>query len=121
MLEKRRFHRVRFTAASELIHNDITYEGQVENISLNGALLSFSDGVIIPQDEKCTLVVRLKPENDPLRLSVRVIYSNFTMIGVMFASVDAEIQERLYSLMSGLSDDKEKLTQERQQLERERE
>lgn len=119
MLEKRLFHRVRFTAASELTHNDITYKGQLENISLNGALLSFSDGVIIPQDEECILMVRLEGENEPLRLLVKVIYSNFTMIGIKFASVDAETRERLYMLMARLSNEPEKLTQERQLLERE--
>jgi c-di-GMP-binding flagellar brake protein YcgR len=121
MLEKRRFHRVRFTAPSELTHNDITYKGQLENISLNGALLSFSDGVIIPQDEECILTVRLEGEDEPLRLVVKVIYSNFTMIGIKFASVDAETRERLYKLMTRLSNEPEKLTQERQLLEWERE
>jgi c-di-GMP-binding flagellar brake protein YcgR len=119
MLEKRRFHRVRFTAPSELTHNDITYKGQLENISLNGALLSFSEGVIIPQDEECILTVHLEGENDLLRMVVKVIYSNFTMIGIKFASVDAETRERLYMLMARLSNEPEKLTQERQLLERE--
>lgn len=121
MLEKRRFHRVRFTAASELNHNDITYRGQLENISLNGALLSFSDGVVIPQDEECVLTVRLQAGSDPLRIVVKVIYSNFTMIGIKFVSVDAETQERLYDLMASISNEQEKLTRERQQLEGERE
>jgi hypothetical protein len=121
MLEKRRFHRVRFTAASELTHNDITYKGQLENISLNGALLSFSDGVIIPQDEECILTVRLEAENDLLRLLVKVIYANFTMIGVKFDSVDTGMGDRLCKLMARLSNEPEKLTKERQLLEWERE
>ena len=121
MLEKRRFHRVRFTAASELAHNDITYKGQLENISLNGALLSFSDGVIVPQDEECILTVCLEGEPPPLRLVVKVIYSNFTMIGLKFASLDAGTRERLYNLMARLSSELEKLTIERQLLDRKRE
>jgi hypothetical protein len=119
MYEKRRFHRVRFTTASELIHNDIIYKGQLENISLNGALLSFGDGVVIPQDEECFVTVRLEDEEDPLRLVVKVIYSNFTMIGIKFALVDDVTRARLYKLMAGLSNDPEKLSKERQQLEKE--
>ncbi len=119
MLEKRRFHRVRFTAASELTHNAITYKGQLENISLNGALLSFNEGVIVPQDEECIMTVRLDAEDETLRLVVKVIYSNFTMIGIKFASVDADTRERLYNLMARLSSKPEKLTQERQLLARE--
>jgi c-di-GMP-binding flagellar brake protein YcgR len=118
MLDKRRFHRVRFTAASELTHKDITYKGQLENISLNGALLSFSDGVIVPEDEECTLTVCLKGENDPLRLVVKVVYSNFTMIGLKFDSLDTGPRERLYNLMARLSNELEKLTQERKLLGR---
>jgi len=121
MLEKRRFHRIRFTAASELTHNDITYKGQLENISLNGALLSFSDGVIIPQDEECILTVCLEGEKDLLRLLVKVIYSNFTMIGIKFVTVEGETRERLYKLMARLSNEPDKLIQERQLLEWERE
>jgi c-di-GMP-binding flagellar brake protein YcgR len=119
MLEKRRFHRVRFTATSEMIHNNITYKGQLENISLNGALLSFSDGVVVPQDDECILTVFLEGENTPLRMVVQVIYSNFTMIGIKFASIDAETRERLYNLLARLSSDANKLTYERQLLERE--
>jgi hypothetical protein len=119
MLERRRFHRVRFTAESELTHNGMTCKGQLENISLNGALLSFKDGVIIPQDEECILKVWLEWESDPLSIVVKVIYSNFTMIGISFASVGSETRERLYKLMEWLSNEPEKLTQERQLLERE--
>ena len=117
MLEKRRFHRVRFTAASELTHNDITYKGQLENISLNGALLSFSDGVIVPQDEECILTFCPEGESVPLRLMVKTIYSNFTIIGIIFASVDSETLERLYKMMERLSNEPGKLPLERQLLE----
>jgi c-di-GMP-binding flagellar brake protein YcgR len=117
MLEKRLFHRVRFTAASELTHNNITYKGQLENISLNGALISFSDGVIVPQDEECILTFCPEGENVPLRLMVKTIYSNFTIIGIKFSSVDTETLERLYNLMVRLSNEPEKLPLEWQLLE----
>ena len=119
MFEKRRFHRVRFTAACELTHNDISYKGQLENISLNGALVSFNDGLIVPQDDECILMVYLEGENSPLRLGVRVIYSNFTMIGVKFVLMDAGCRERLNNLVASLSGEPEKLSDELKLLERE--
>jgi len=121
MLEKRRFRRVRFTAPSDLIHNDISYRGQIENISLNGALLSFSDGVIIPQDEKCALIVWPDEENPLLRMEVKVIYANFTMIGIKFVSMDEGTHDRLYNLMAELGGEPGKLTMERKILELEEE
>jgi hypothetical protein len=83
--------------------------GHLENISLNGALISFSEGVVIPRDENCTLTVYLEDENTPLRLLIGVIHSNFTMIGIKFVSKEAETQERLHSLIERLTTGQENL------------
>jgi hypothetical protein len=114
MNEQRQFNRVRFKAKCSLSHNNINYLGQMENISLNGALISFSDGVVIPRNESCNLTVYLEEENSPLRLLIEVIHSNFTMIGIKFASKDAENQERLHNLLERLTSGQEKLVKERQ-------
>ncbi len=119
MFEKRRFLRIRFTAACELTHNDLSYEGQVENISLNGALVSFNDGVIVPQDDECALAVFLKGDNDPLQMRVKVIYSNFTMIGVKFALMDVVMRERLNNLVVSLSGEPDRIREELRLLARE--
>ena len=119
MHEKRQFHRVRFTAPSELVHSNICYKGQLENISLNGALVSFSDGIVVPQNDECSLSVFLEGDNSVLCLVGQVIYSNFTMIGLKFVSVDAATRERLYNVMAKLSSERAILKYERQLLERE--
>lgn len=111
MLDKRQLHRVRFKATSELINNDITYKCQLENISLNGALVSFSDGVVVPQDDECILSVFLEGENTPLRMLAQAINSHFTMIGIKFVSEDAETRERLYNLLERLSSEKNQARQ----------
>jgi hypothetical protein len=99
MNEMRRFQRIRFNAKCSLTHNNITYLGQLENISVNGALISFNDGVVIPKNESCSLTIYLDDENSQLRLLIGVIHSNFTMIGIKFIIKDEEIQERLYNLI----------------------
>jgi len=86
----------------------------MENISLNGALISFSDGVVIPRNESCSLTVYLEEENTPLRLTIEVIHSNFTMIGIKFVSKDAEMQESLQELIERLTTGQEKLVNEQQ-------
>ncbi|KAF0216288.1 MAG: type IV pilus assembly [Geobacteraceae bacterium] len=119
MIEQRRFHRVRFTAKSELNHNDITYQGQLENISLSGALVSCIDGIIVPQGEECTLTVYLDWENLPLRLVVEIIHASFTMVGMKFVSCDADTKGRLYKLMERVTTEPDRLRNELRLLDRE--
>jgi hypothetical protein len=102
MSENRQSHRVRFRAKSELTHNEITYQGQLENISLNGALLSFNDGVVVPEEDECILTIHLEDEETPLRVGVEVKHSNFTMIGIQFNTYDDSARERLCNLMERL-------------------
>ena len=109
MSEQRLFNRVRFNAKCSLSHNNISYLGHMENISLNGALISFSEGVVIPRDDNCTLTVYLEDENTPLRLQIGVIHSNFTMIGIKFISKEAETKERLHNLIERLTTGQENL------------
>lgn len=114
MNEQRQFARVRFKAKCSLSHNNITYLGQMENISLNGALISFNDGVVIPRNESCNLTIYLEEENSQLHLLIEVIHSNFTMIGIKFASKDAGNQEHLHKLIERLITGQEKFVQEQQ-------
>ncbi len=116
MIEKRRFHRVRFMAKSELNHNGIVYKGQLENLSLNGALVSFNDGIIVPQGEECTLTVYLEGEHSNLRFEVEVIHSSFTMVGMKFVPSDADTKARLYKLMGKVTAEPDKLRDELQRL-----
>jgi len=119
MYEKRRFHRIRFMVKSELTHNDIDYLGRLENISLNGALISFSDGVVVPLGEECILTVHLEDEDTPLRLGVEVIHSNFTMIGIKFTATNVETRLRLRKLLERLTTEPDKLSRELQLFDRE--
>jgi hypothetical protein len=121
MNEMRQFKRVRFKANCSLRHNNISYLGQMENISLNGALISFSDGVVIPSKEICSLTVYLEEPLPKLCLTIEVIHSNFTMIGIKFASKDAEIQERLRELIERLTAEQEGVVNEGQLYFRESE
>ncbi len=120
MIEKRRFHRVRFTANSVLAHDGITYRGQLENISLSGALVSFSDGIIVPQGDECILTVYLEDEGTPLRFMVEVMHSSYTMAGIKFVSFDADTKVRLYKLMERMTTEPGKLRDELQLLDREK-
>ncbi len=119
MNEKRRFHRVRFKCPCEMSHKCIAYKGQLENISLNGALISFEEGVIVPENDECLLKVYMEGESSLLQMAVRVIYSNFTMVGVQFSAMEAADRKRLSKLMEALSNDPVKIAQELKLLDSE--
>ncbi len=86
---------------------------------MNGALVSFNEGLIVPQDDECILRVFLEEESAILELVAGVIYSNFTMIGVKFSPMDSVTLERLYKLVASLSRETEKLSDELKLLRRE--
>jgi len=121
MNEMRQFQRIRFNAKCSLTHNNITYLGQLENISANGALISFNDGVVIPMDESCSLTIYVEDEETQLRLVVEVIHSNFTMIGIKFTLKDAEMQEHLHKLIERLTTGQDNLVNVEQMYCRESE
>jgi hypothetical protein len=99
MKEKRRFHRVRFEARCSLVHNSDSYIGQVVNISMNGALLSFNDGLVIPREETCNLAIYLEGHENPLKMEVEVVHSNFTMLGIKFTELDCSVKDILTNII----------------------
>ena len=112
MNQKRHFIRVRFKAKCSLTHNKTNYPGQLENISINGALISLNDGIVIPRDDICSLTVYLEDENTPLHLVIEVMYCKFTMIGVKFTKKNAETRKRLEDLIDRLTTEQENLVKE---------
>jgi hypothetical protein len=99
MHEKRRFKRVRFEARCSLAHNSDSYIGQVVNISMNGALLSFNDGLVIPREENCNLAIYLEGQENPLKMEVEVVHSNFTMLGIKFTEIDCSVKDILAKII----------------------
>jgi hypothetical protein len=103
MNEKRQFQRVRFRAKCSLSHNNITYLGQLENISVNGALISFNDGIIIPNNDRCMLKIYLDGKDSSLRIEIEVIHSDFTMVGIRFIAVDDDVKDYLSKMIACLA------------------
>ena len=59
MDEKRYFSRINFTARTQIEFNDNIYEGDLLDLSLRGALLSFKDQIPIKMNDHCTLKICL--------------------------------------------------------------
>jgi hypothetical protein len=115
-MEKRNFHRVRYAARCTLTHNGITYHGRTENISLNGALISFTDGIIVPKGDECAVLVFLEDQDVPLKLTVEVVYSFYTMVGTRFKAVDLDATGRLFALIETVTGEPDKLKEELERI-----
>jgi len=112
MTEKRQFHRVRMTETCSLTYQNDLYHGQLDNISLNGAVVSFTEKVTIPVGTICLLSVFLKGESAPLRLNIEVIHCHDAMIGMRFVPLDQFGQNQLVNLVQRFTTEPEKLVEE---------
>lgn len=112
MIEQRRFHRVKLTEKCTLSYQEAIIQGELENISLNGAVISVANDLSIPMGAICRLTVFLKGERDPLKLNVEVMHSNLAMLGMRFVPLDEYGQNVLVHLVEKFTTDPEKLTSE---------
>jgi hypothetical protein len=117
MAEQRQFHRVNFTAKSSLNDNDVHYTGHLENISLNGALVSLNDGIIVLQGDEYLLSIYLKDDEHPIRVKVEVVHSFLTMLGLKFITTDSSTRQRLYELLEKISSEPDKLKTEMERIQ----
>jgi hypothetical protein len=111
-MEHRRFHRIKFTALSDLVHHSMTYRARLENISLRGAMISADECIMIPPGERCTLAILLEEGVPPLVLTVEVVHSFYSMVGVRFVSFAGDAEIRLFQLLKGISSEPDQLRHE---------
>jgi len=120
-VEKRRFHRINFTARCELRHNKQVYPGQLQNISLNGALANFQESTLsfIKTGERCFFAIYPGTDESPLQFMVEIMHTSFSFGGMKFIAMDAETRTRLIELIEILTSEPDKLRTELAQMERE--
>ena len=109
MTEKRKFHRIRLSAKSTLSHQDVVYNGNLENFSLNGALVRLKPPVTVPKGSSYLLTIHIEGEDVPLRLIVEVVSAERELAGLKFVSCDAVSATRLGLLVKQLTSDTDQL------------
>jgi len=103
MLERRQFPRVNLSAKSILRHKAEDYKGQLENISLSGALVRLEQCVIVSTGGEYILKIFIEDEDTALQLLVEVVCATFSLVGVKFIDCDAETRTLLDQLVTQLS------------------
>lgn len=112
MTQQRCYRRIPLTAKISLIHREVGYEGRLENASLNGTLVSFSDRLPLMEGDRCTLLIYPDTEETPLRLTADVMHICFTMVGMQFVSMDDETRQALRRVIERACEESGRLTSE---------
>ena len=115
-MEQRWFHRVLFTAKSVVTFDDVIFKGRLENISLNGAMISFENDITVNRGDKCFLTIYPEGESQPIRIITEVVRFLRNMVGIKFVAIDAETQFCLYELVKRVSTEPENLDAESDRL-----
>ena len=116
MREQRQYHRVGMTETCTLTYQNSLFQGQVNNISLNGAVASFGEHLDVPLGSICQLTIHLKDENPPLLLNVEIIHCTDAMVGMRFVPLDEKGQNRLVHLVGRFTSEPHKLAAELETL-----
>ena len=100
MDEKRYFSRINFTAQTKIELNDNVYEGELLDLSLRGALLSFKDQVPMKMKDKCTLIICLHSSDIKLIFEAELTHIHKNNLGFRFLGEDVGTMTHLRNLLS---------------------
>jgi hypothetical protein len=118
MLEKRNFPRIKLATKSILSSNDAVYQGQLENISMNGALVRLEHGAYLPEGSELDLALYVNGDAIPLQLKVEIVCVSFAMAGVKFISCTTDAKNHLATLMDTMSSDSDNAKVEHERIRR---
>jgi len=102
VLEKRSFPRVNLAASGLLVVREGLYRARLENISLNGALVTLeeTDGPPLSTGERCSLALYRSGSDASLRFSTKVVHLGYGMACVKFVNLDQATRLTLRSLIA---------------------
>ena len=102
-VERRKHPRVRLTANSTLRFRGEDYKGQLENISVSGALVKLERSVVLSLGGEYVLTIYIEDVGTPLQIVVEVMCATPSYAGVKFVSCDAEATGHLEQLVGRLA------------------
>lgn len=107
-MQQRWFQRVLFTVKCMVTLDDVIIKGQIENISLNGALISFGKDTIVNHGDKCFLTIYLEDQSELIRIDAEVVRFLHNMVGIKFGALDPDTQSGLYEMVNRMTTMSEK-------------
>jgi hypothetical protein len=101
MTEKRRFHRFTYVVGGTLQCRDATFRCRLENLSMDGALVTIRDADITDLHTGDTCLLRLYHEIEGRYITMEALIAHhvFAIVGLRFLSLDAETKTSLETIM----------------------
>jgi len=118
MIDKRQFQRVQLSSNIILSNNDFIYQGQLENISIFGALICLEHDTCLSKGSIYGLTVTIDGEDAPLQFTVEVVFVTFAMAGTKFVSFKADSGIRLVKLIDRFSSEPDVVMAEQEKVRR---
>jgi hypothetical protein len=97
--ERRRFSRIRFHRAAELVLGIDRVGVEVIDISLNGALVAVPPGFAGREGQPCSLQIRLEPSESWIRMIGEMAHVEPGRIGIRRSEIDLESMAHLRRLV----------------------
>lgn len=110
-MDLRRFHRITYTPSAVFSCNNLSYEGRLVNISLQGAMVSANEGLMASPGDRCTIAFTPEASPDQLLIYGEVVHAFYSMAGIKFL-LSAEEGMQIYRLLEGMTPEPERLKQE---------
>jgi hypothetical protein len=98
----RKFPRVSCCAKIDLTFAGRSYQGHLENLSLNGALVNLDGEIGLPPGQPCLLFIHLEEglaPLPPLQLWAETVHGCATLVGMRFQGYDEQVRDKLLHLM----------------------
>jgi hypothetical protein len=101
MTEKRRFHRITYVVGGTLLCRDTAFRCRLENISMNGALITIRDAAIpdLHTGDTCLLRLYHEIEGRYITVEAQIAHHVFAIVGLGFLSLDAETKASLKTIL----------------------
>ena len=112
MEEQRNFSRIKFKAYTQVEIQSHPFGGELLDISLNGALISFDQILPLKLDEDVIVKVFLPSSSISLSFKALLVHLEENRYGFKFKSCDAESMTHLRKLLEYNLDDQEKVVRE---------
>ena len=110
--ERRRFTRVSFDSNCVIVDGDKTYEAQLIDISMKGALVQVEDTFIFESHKSCDLRIVLGSSTIEMNVCVKMIHKRDNLIGLYFTTIDVDSLTHLRKLIELNVGDTERTLQE---------
>jgi len=112
MEERRKFVRVKFLAEAEVVYDENTYQVELLDLSLKGALIHPKSEIPLGLGNSCHLIISLGAKDLDLEFKAKLVHLNGEKLGLKFLTLDIDTMTHLRRLLELNVCDHDQIAQE---------